>query len=262
MVTPDFPKSWYQLQPDGSFTFACARGELVDGEATVGLIAEALQTGLLNPEFVKHLRESGGRARVEEYLATRGFSPKLNTRVADFGEVVAAALLEGEERHLQPVRKLRYRETVDWAIRLTDVFTLRLDAEGEIDALCFTSVKAGVTRPSAQTATDGYLQLVADASDAHPEVIGFVSERLYDSGDYEGLARFDRMASRPEQVPRLYRLALIFDGNAWHDDVLATLDANLEPVLPEFKVYLLLASNLRGKVHFCYDQAANRCYVA
>lgn len=261
MFNPEPPDIWYRLQSDGSFGFACARGELVDGETTVGHIANVLQTGLLNPEFVQHLRESGGRTRVEEYLATRGFSQKLNTRVGDFGEVVAAALLEDEERHLQPVRKLRYRETADWAMRLTDVFTLRLNTEGEIDALCFTSVKAGVTRPSAQTATEGYRQLVADASDAHPEIIGFVSERLYESGDYEGLARFDRMASRPEQVTRLYRLALLFDGNAWHEDVIATLDANLDPVLPEFKVYLLLASNLRGTVHRCYDQAANRCYV-
>ena len=109
-------------------------------------MAAELGGGLVNPDFIARMLQTCGLDIVAEYFQAHGFGAKFNTRVADFGEVVAGAMLEQHEEFVQPIRKLRYRETSHWAMRLTDVFGVKL-VDGAIALTCFTSVKTRSGRP-------------------------------------------------------------------------------------------------------------------
>lgn len=246
---------WYAFEDDDAYAFALKRGNFNDSEEVRAELSRMLAVALLDPKFVEHILASCGQEELGTYLTSRGVGLKLNTRVGDFGEVVAGDVLARSEGLATPIFKLRYRETVAWAMRLTDVFAVRHDDDGEIDAFCFTSAKAGVTRPARSVAVDGYQQLLEDQKDASPEILWFVRERLFDAGDYNACAKFDRVSGRRSSVTRLYRLVLVFDPDFWNEDALLDLSEALDPVLQDFRTYIVLTSQLRSIVEHCYSSA-------
>src|SRR5207245_11776746 len=93
----------------------------------------------------------------------------------------AVTLICDHECLLHPICKLRYRERSDWAMRLTDVFTIRM-VDGDISEFDFASVKSGITKPPTGIAVQGYEQLQDDAEIERPEILFFASEQLYRQG--------------------------------------------------------------------------------
>ena len=159
-------RDWYGFAEEDAYTFALKRGNLSDSKDVQEALSGKLALALVDPKFVEHILAVCGQDEVRAYVESRGVGIKLNTRVGDFGEVVAADVLESTEGLSVPIFKLRYRETTAWAMRLTDVFAVRHADDGEIEAFCFTSAKAGVTRPPRSVAVEGYQQLVTDERDA------------------------------------------------------------------------------------------------
>lgn len=249
-------RDWYGFAEDAAYAFALKRGNLHNSKDVHDELSRKLALALVDPKFVEHILTACGQDEVRAYLESRGVGIKLNTRVGDFGEVVAADVLETTEGLAVPIFKLRYRETTAWAMRLTDVFAVRHADDGEIEAFCFTSAKAGVTRPPRSVAVEGYQQLVADERDASPEILWFVRERLFEAGQYEECARFDRVSGRPGSVTRLFRLVLVFDSALWNEAALAELNDALTPLLREFRAYVVLTPELRSRVEECYGNAA------
>jgi hypothetical protein len=251
--------SWYALTKDEQYSFELLRGAMLPNEDLSGRIGGALYEGLIEVGYVKGLLERLGQSAVADYLDRRGFVGELSKRVADFGEIIAGSLLRDEEGLEQPIRKLRYRDNATWSMRLTDVFAVAV-VNGQIEALCFASVRSGVTPPSATVATSGYQQLIEDYRVEHPEIFFFTSEQLYREGRLAELKRFDRVLSSPRDVHRRFRLLLIFDSKAWKEEVLSELDDNLDDDLPEFRTYLLVCDSMRQLVESCYQMATSKCY--
>ncbi|MGE3537816.1 MAG: hypothetical protein AB7N91_10335 [Candidatus Tectimicrobiota bacterium] len=259
LLTPDSPR-FIAVEVDDRYHFALQRGTLLAGDPITEFLAALLARCLTDPEFVARMLQQSGPAVLAAYLASRGFPEKMNLRVGDFGEVLAGVVLESEEALIQPILKLRYRETSTWAMRLTDVFSIRIE-DDEITGLCFCSVKAGITPPPQNVALDGYDQLVKDFNRPKPEILFFTQERLWDARDFDQLERFDRVAALPAPVDRLYRLILIFDQEVWKESVIEQLHEHRTQDLPDFAAYLLLGTALRDTVSLCYALAQKK-YLA
>jgi hypothetical protein len=251
--------SWYALTKDGQYSFELLRGSMLPSDGLKDRIADALYEGLIEVGYVKGLLERLGQNAVAEYLDKRGFVGKLSKRVADFGEIIAGNLLSDEEGLKQLIHKLRYRDKATWSMRLTDVFTVAV-VNDQIEALCFASVRSGVTSPPITVAASGYQQLVEDYRVEHPEILFFTSEQLYREGRFTEAKLFDRVLSSPRDVRRRFRLLLIFDSKAWHEGALSELDDQLDDDLPEFRAYLLVCDSMRELVDSCYQIATLRCY--
>lgn len=253
LLTPNSPR-FIAVEVDDRYHFALKRGKLLEGDSITEFLTDLLATCLTNPEFVARMLQQSGSAELAAYLASRGFPEKMNLRVGDFGEVLAGVVLESEEALIQPILKLRYRETSTWAMRLTDVFSIRIEGD-EITGFCFSSVKAGITSPPQNVALDGYDQLVKDFNRPKPEILFFIQERLFEASDFDQLERFDRVAARSEPIDRLHRLILVFDQEVWKESVIEHLDEHRTQDLPNFAAYLLLGTALRDTVSLCYTLA-------
>lgn len=249
---------WCNLQADETYGFPLTRGTVTDRQDVWEGLAEELGQGLVNPAYIARTLERCGMHTAAEYFKEHGFGRKLNTRVGDFGEVAAGRLLEHAEGLVQPIRKLRYRETGGWAMRLTDVFSVALSENG-ISLLCFTSVKSSINAPDSKVGIAGYEQLAEDATRHRPEILHFVTARLYDEGQWDLLERFEQIETQSQPPERAFRLALVFDLGAWKEDPLANLDEHIDDPLPGFQSYLLLASDLRSRLSECYVAAEQWC---
>ena len=251
--------SWYSLTKDEQYSFELLRGSMLLSQGLKNQIATALYEGLIEVGYVEGLLERLGQQAVAQYLAKRGFVGKLSKRVADFGEIVAGKLLGDEEGVKQPIHKLRYRDKATWSMRLTDVFTIVM-VKDQIEALCFTSVRSGITSPNSDVAVSGYQQLVEDHKVEHPEILFFASEQLYREGLFAEVEQFDRVLSSRGDVQRRFRLVLVFDRKAWKEKALSQLNDHLSAELPEFRAYLLVCDSMRELVEGCYQVATARCY--
>lgn len=251
--------SWYAITKDEQYSFELVRGSMLPSDSLKDQIATALYEGLIEVGYVKGLLERLGQTAVAQYLDKRGFVGTLSKRVADFGEIVAGNLLSDEEGLKQLIHKLRYRDKATWSMRLTDVFTVVV-VNDQVEALCFASVKSGVTSPKTAVAVSGYQQLIEDYRVEHPEILFFTSEQLYREGRFTEAELFDRVLSSRGDVQRRFRLLLIFDRNAWKEEALSELDDNLDGDLPEFRAYLLVCDSMRELVDGCYQIATSRCY--
>lgn len=251
--------SWYTLTKDEQYSFELLRGSMLLSHGPKNQIAAALYEGLIEVGYVKGLLERLGQQAVAQYLDKRGFVGKLSKRVADFGEIVAGNLLGDEEGLKKPIHKLRYRDKATWSMRLTDVFTIMV-VKDQIEALCFASVKSGVTSPDGGVAVSGYQQLIEDHKVEHPEILFFTSEQLFREGRFAEAEQFDRVLSSRGDVQRRFRLLLIFDRKAWKEEALSELNDHLDADLPEFRAYLLVCDSMRELVEGCYEIATSRCY--
>jgi len=260
--TPETDSTWCAwlrfVEDEPSFTFRVLRGEGPQDDERVSAAGDLLLDGLLEVAYLENLARKYGDAAVQQYLDARGFKGKLSKRVGDFGEVLAGAAICENETLTQPIRKLRYRERADWAMRLSDVFSLRVEGT-DITAFCYMSVKSGVTRPKREVAVDGYDQLLEDNAQEHPEVLFFVAEQLARQGRWEEIDRLDRAITSAVPTPKMFRLALVFDRDQWRDDLLMELD-DREQVLEDFAVYVVRLEHMREVVERAYGLATERCF--
>ena len=244
---------------DDSFSFRLFRGGGSADEEKMRALGDLLFDGLLEVTYVKRLAEKYGETALGKYLEARGFRGKLGKRVGDFGEVLAGAAICENESLTQLVQKLRYRERADWPMRLTDVFSVRVEG-ADITAFCFTSVKSGVTHPAATVGVEGYKQLLDDSKSEHPEILHFVSENLFRQDLWEELLRLEQAMTSDSPTPKIYRLALIFDRDQWREDILTELGES-EQTLDDFVVYAVLLERMRDIVEASYSLATERCFA-
>ena len=235
------------------------RGSFYTDDSAREFYGGLLYEGLLEVGYVEGLLDRFGQRGVRAYLSSRGFVGKLSTRVGDFGEVLAGALLQNEESLEQPIPKLRYREKATWNMRLTDVFALGI-VDDRIESFCFASVKSGTTTPDPKVGVSGYAQLREDAQVEYPEIFWFVSEQLYRQSRFEEVTRLDDALLSVQPLPKRYRLILVFDSERWREEVLTLLDEGFEDGLLDFKTYLLTCPAMRDVVEVSYKIATDRSY--
>ena len=142
--------------------------------------------------------------RIKNWIATLGFAGTKaeldkqlkfghNTRMGNFGEVIASETLIQREGYSMPLFKLRYRDC-KLPMRGEDIIAFRLGANGLIDLLIVGEAKAYTTY--AKQAVEKALERLQICYSPHPQTLELIAEILYGADrDAEAVA-IDELISK------------------------------------------------------------------
>lgn len=238
-------------------THSNSRGVMADSPALENVVGPFLLNSLVNMAHLKGIFQRAGLSAAAEYFEAHVASSE-NVRIGDFGEVIAGHLLKEEEDVSRPIEKLRYRESPDWSMKLTDVFCVRVDDDRFVGFI-FGESKAGTTPPRNSLGKDAYRQIHRDIEGDEPKILFFTLDRLLDNRDIKGYSQLDDAMHRVPPVPRALRLVFVFDSNSWRESVFDGLDDGIESeeieLADDFKCYLLTRDDLREAIAGAYAEA-------
>jgi hypothetical protein len=192
---------------------------------------------------------------LEHYLESEILpsADKVITRIGNFGEVVAALFLVRFEGFWFPIYKLRYREKKDWASRLTDLCLIKL-VDGQKPLVCYSEVKTHSSRCDKGLGIQGHDSLSKDDALNNPEILRFISTRLYDSGQFAEADFISDLRLGRVQYNRRHDLYLIHDSATWSEEILERLHGHeLDGSLVDFSVRVFLIRELRGLIDDTYE---------
>ncbi len=142
-------------------------------------------------------------ARIKGWITTLGFIETKaeldrqlkfghNTRMGNFGEVIASEALVQREGYSMPLFKLRYRDC-KLPMRGEDILAFHFDANGVIDLLVVGEAKA-YTSYEKQPIKDA-LKRLQISYNPHPQSLNLIAEILYGAGRDEEAAAIDNLIS-------------------------------------------------------------------
>ena len=248
---------WYSVHKDNSYSFELQRGALSDSPTVEQTIGGFLLSGLTNVELLKSiLRRIGLTAAVGYFEAHVAASD--NVRIGDFGEVLAGHLLEDAEGVKRLIEKLRYRESPNWPMKLTDVFCVNVE-DGRIVGFLFGEAKAGTTTPNVSLGRQAYDRLYKDMEDEEPQILFFTLDRLANEDNQTEYLQLEEAMHRTPPVSRGLRIIFVFDQRVWRDDILEAIhddfDAGDLTLAEDFKCYVLTRDGLKDVITEAYAEA-------
>jgi hypothetical protein len=195
---------------------------------------------------------------LKEYIHKEILPSRKITRVGNFGEVLAAAILIDFEGFWLPIYKLRFREKRDWAMRLTDLCLFHVDDINN-PLVCYGEVKTKSSGPNPNIAVEGHESIRKDDALSDAEILRFISDRLREAGRLEEYKLITRIRLGKISYRTRHDLFIIHDKAHWKDNVLDNLNAcQLDSRLVDFSVRVILIEELARVIESAYD----KCDVA
>lgn len=196
------------------------------------------------PEYLGAMSEYLGWQRVRDLIVATQVPRTIAVKRGEFGEVLITAILEQFYGYSIPVPKLRFKITANQSLPATDVLALKIDDKGSIAEVCFVESKLR-TSSDDMAAVEGHRQLQEDYESKLPDILSFISQRLYERKD----SLFDAFASylcdRRDTTDRdTFRLSLCWEHSAWREKVLENLQDD-DVTLPRLTVHVIRINNLR-----------------
>lgn len=197
---------------------------------------------------------------LKEYLETEILPKreKIITRIGNFGEILTANLLVELEGFQLPIYKLRLREKLDWAIRLTDICLVKnIDTEHPI--ICYGEVKTKSDKVDLNIGIKGHTSLATDDALENSEVLNFVCRWLYESSLFEEARFYSRIRLGKIKCDKRFDLFIIHNQETWNEEILTRLHCSeIDDRLTNFSVNIIYISNLRAVIDLAYD----KCIIA
>lgn len=176
----------------------------------------------------------------------------LITKIGNFGEIVAAQYLLEFEEYWLPIYKLQYREKKDWASKLTDLCVIKI-RPGEKPLVCYSEVKTHSSKLNKHLGIEGHDSLIRDDALTNPEILRFISKRLYDAGKYDEANFISDMKLGRIEYDKKHELHLIHESSEWDEEILSQLDNHgLDAGLVDFCVRVIVIQNLRALIDAVY----------
>ena len=164
----------------------------------------------------------------------------LITKIGNFGEIVAAQYLLEFENYWLPIYKLQYREKKNWASKLTDLCVIKI-RPGKKPLVCYSEVKTHSSNLNKKLGIEGHDSLIRDDALTDPEILRFISKRLYDAGKYDEASFISDMKLGRVEYDKKHELYLIHESSEWDEEVLSQLDKHgLDAGLADFCVRVIL----------------------
>lgn len=193
--------------------------------------------------FVKYTEKPGGRqaiasvlpqtirshydevSRIAQDIASLGYSkaaailaermPRSKTaQSGEFGEILATELVEESLDYRVPVRRLRYKDGREMALRGDDFIGIRSESEGLRYAKGESKSRASLSKT---TISEARTVLSRDAGRPTPTSILFVADRLMDTGGADetlGRTIRDEVANKGVLAERIEHILFTVSGNA------------------------------------------------
>src|SRR5712691_11907730 len=96
--------------------------------------------------------------------------------------MLICAILEQFHGYKIPVQKLRFKITKGESLPGTDILALKTNIEGLITEVCFIESKLRTSSDN-RAAIEGCNQLQGDYNSKFPDMVDFVTQRLYERQD-------------------------------------------------------------------------------
>lgn len=238
---------------------------IVPNDEVIDYLALALLLAHGNPQKIKDQYEKLLRDAedtqldiLRKYLEGRVFPDKkrVSTRIANFGEALAATFLTEFENFWFPIYKLRFREKKDWAMRLTDLCLIKQLGESKILA-CYGEVKTISGARDLKIAIKGHDSLVSGDVLADPEILHFTSTILYEADRLEEAQLISDIELGLVEYDKRHDLFIVHTKEKWTDKILDELENYpLNQGLIDFSVKVFLISQLRQVIETTYEQSS------
>jgi hypothetical protein len=202
-------------------------------------LAALLSDAKIDPSHVDRIAAALGFEDVRTRLVPGGPA----VRRGEFGETIAAAILEEIEGWRVPIPKLRYQIDPTQTQPGTDLLAVQMDGPA-IVGLHFaeSKLRSGADNRAAVAA---HGQLAEDQKRGFADILVFVLARLLERNSElaDPLERY--LAGRSPGDRGTYGIFLTFDETAWGESVLDALDAETE-LLDPLAVRITRLRDLRG----------------
>jgi len=176
----------------------------------------------------------------------------LITKIGNFGEIISAQYLLECESYWLPIYKLQYREKKDWASKLTDLCVIKT-RPGERPLVCYSEVKTHSSKLNRDLGIEGHNSLIRDDALTDPEILSFISKRLYDTGKYDEASFISDMKLGRVEYDKKHELYLVHELSEWNEEILSRLDEHgLDAGLVDFCVRVIVIKNLRALIDAVY----------
>jgi hypothetical protein len=245
---------WLDGEPIEGFSFAGTRWtERPDLDAAE--LAEALGREVLDNyadrKWLERRLESLGYDRLAAHVRGTLLPPSGNTRIGDFGEIIAGFVVRRHFGFLIPVQRLRYKDSPSGTQRLIDVVAFKFRTPPELTPIAVSEVKTR-TGKVASIATDAAKQL-ADAVDDLALSLSYIDRRLTEHGKH---ALADRVLALldPQATYRLDKhIFVVTDVGTLHEDTLDRLEqADGDK---DLAASIVLIARLKDVITSSYDAA-------
>ena len=184
-------------------------------------------------------------------------SDQLSARNGIFGEIIATLYLKVFEGFWFPIRKLRFREKRNWAMRLTDLCLFKRGEHLPKPVVCYGEVKTKASlKRNLNIALEGHESLLKDDALENVEVLKFMCARLYDLRLYEEADFISDIRLERIDYKKQYELFIVHEGTRWKDEILERLHIQgLDERLVNFSVKVVLISELQNTIDMLFRNA-------
>lgn len=214
-------------------------------EEEVMLLME--DTATLNLDILKEYLE-------KEILPKKG---KVVTRIGNFGEILSANLLMELDGFQLPIYKLRLREKLDWAIRLTDICLVK-DYEIDNPLICYGEVKTRSDKVDLNIGITGHSSLATEDALENAEVLNFICRWLYESEKLEEAKFYSKIRLGKTKYNKRFELFIIHNQETWNEEILIRLNnLKIDSRLTDFSVRVIHISDLRALIDLAYEKCIN-----
>ncbi len=175
-------------------------------------------------------------------------------RSGELGEILATELVEEQMGYTIPVRRLRYKDGREMALRGDDFIGIRVDAEDHLHLLKGESKSRAALERA--TITEARTALSKDGGRPTATSLLFIADRLMDHADERGtLGRKIRneVATRAAPAGRVGHVLFTMSGNATPQALYDDLQA-ADTVRPHIVVHLRIDDH-QAFIKTCYERA-------
>jgi Cap4 SAVED domain len=236
--------------------------ESIDDPETLVLLETRQQDAELEAYLSKRLVEHRTALRVArdmtnllgwETVRARLTPSLIQVRHGDFGEMLAAEILEEFGGLTVPVRKVRYQIHADQTLVGADVVALELDGE-RVAGLHFAEAKFRTTGDTS-AASAAHEQLARWHRDEFAQILMFVGARLEESDPDLYASFFQYLSDSSERIDK-FQIVLVWEIGQWTETIINNLPVSPD-ILEPLTVRIALIEGLADLTARAYQRMVN-----
>lgn len=225
-----------QVSGNNSFYIMTLRPE--EFQRLVSVVAEIMPEHYISPQSIADILARLGKVAAAKKLRDKIPEVK-NIRSGDIGEVITTDYIEGSTIYSVPIRKLRWRDHRDMAMRGDDVIGIHINQHDQSMRFLKAEAKANrsLSRDVLRKARD---ELDNDGGLPAPHALGFVVDRLKDIGKDDLAHRIEKAqlvdGIRAEQVEHLLFTFTASDPATLQKETFESYEGNIKQTSVGFRV--------------------------
>lgn len=225
-------------QTEGEHTFHIMVLRPEEFEGLVSSVSGLLPEHYISPDSIADILERLGKAATAQKLKDK-IPEATKTRSGDVGEVVTTNYIEGSTAYSVPIRKLRWRDHRDMAMRGDDVIGIHINPYDQSIRFLKAEAKANksLSRAVLRKARE---ELDNDGGLPAPHALGFVIDRLKDIGNHDLAHKIEKAqlvdGIRAEQTEHLLFTFTASDPSTLQKEAFESYKGNIKQTSVGFRI--------------------------